>query len=138
MAKNKMTIEFEGFEELLSDLKRLEGDAKAVAEEALNETQKIIAKRAHEAMKTHHRTGRTEGSIIEKSSPEWEGFTAAAGVGFKIRDGGLPSIFLMYGTPRAPKDTKVYNAVYGSSVRKEVEAVQKDVFLKAVAERMGK
>lgn len=137
MAKNKMTIEFEGFDELLSELKKLEGDAKAVAEEALLETQKIIAKHAHAAMTPHHRTGTTEGSIIEKSPPEWSGFTAAAGVGFKIRDGGLPSIFLMYGTPRAPKDTKVYNAVYGSSVRKEVEAVQKEVFLRAIAERIG-
>lgn len=138
MAKNKMTIEFEGFDELLSELKKLEGDAKAVAEKALNETQKIIAKHAHEAMKPHHRTGKTEGSIIETSAPEWSGFTATAGVGFKIREGGLASIFLMYGTPRHPKDTKVYNAVYGSSVKKEVEAKQKEVFLNAIAERMGK
>ena len=137
MAKNKMTLEFEGFNELLADLKRLEGDAKAVAEEALGETQKIVARRSQEAMKKHHRTGRTEGSIIENSAPEWEGFTAVAGVGFKIRDGGLPSIFLMYGTPRAPKDTAVYNAVYGSSTRKEIENAQREVFLKAVAERMG-
>lgn len=138
MAKNKMTIEFEGFDELLSELKRLEGDAKAVAEEALTETQKIIAKHTREAMKTHHRTGKTEGSIIEKSAPEWSGFTAAAGVGFKIREGGFPSIFLMYGTPKYPKDVKLYNAVYGSGVKKEVEAKQKEVFQRAIAERMGK
>ena len=137
MAKNKMTIEFEGFDELLSELKKLEGDAKAVAEEALLETQRIVAERANDAMKKHHRTGRTQGSIITNSAPEWEGYTAVAGVGFKIRDGGLPSIFLMYGTPRAPKDTAVYNAVYGSSTRKAIEEAQREVFLKAVAERMG-
>lgn len=137
MAKNKMTLEFDGFDELLAELKRLEGDAKAVAEEALFETQKIVAKRASEAMKKHHRTGRTEESIIEKSAPEWEGFTASIGVGFKIRNGGLPSIFLMYGTPRAPKDVAVYNAVYGTKTRKEIENAQRDVFLKAVAERIG-
>lgn len=137
MAKNKMTIEFEGFDELLSELKKLEGDAKAVAEEALLETQRIVAERANDAMKKHHRTGRTQGSIITNSAPEWEGFTGVAGVGFKIRDGGLPSIFLMYGTPRAPKDTAVYNAVYGSSTRKAIEEAQREVFLKAVAERMG-
>lgn len=137
MAKNKMTIEFEGFDELLSELKKLEGDAKAVAEEALLETQRIVAERANDAMKKHHRTGRTQGSIITNCAPEWEGFTAVAGVGFKIRDGGLPSIFLMYGTPRSPKDTAVYNAVYGTSTRKAIEEAQREVFLKAVAERMG-
>lgn len=137
MAKNKMTIEFEGFDELLSEFKRLEGDAKAVAEEALLETQKIVAKRAANAMKKHHRSGRTEASIIEHSAPEWEGSTASVGVGFKIRNGGLPSIFLMYGTPRAPKDPAVYNAVYGSSTRKEIEKAQREIFLRAVAERIG-
>ena len=137
MAKNKMTIEFEGFDELLSELKKLEGDTKAVAEEALLETQRIVAERANEAMKKHHRTGRTQGSIITNSAPEWEGFRAAVGVGFKIRDGGLPSIFLMYGTPRSPKDPAVYNAVYGSSTRKAIEEAQREIFLKAVAERMG-
>lgn len=137
MAKNKIGLQFSGFEETIARLKELEGDAKKVTEKALIESQAIVAENASKAMGKHHRTGRTEESIVVDKKVEWEGFTASIGVGFDISNGGLASIFLMYGTPRMPKDTSVYNAVYGKSTQKMVGEAQANIFHAAIAERMG-
>lgn len=144
MAKNKIGLQFSGFEETIAKLKELEGDVKKATEEALIESQSIVAKNAQAAMSKHHRTGGTEESIVVDKKVEWEGFTASIGVGFDITNGGLASVFLMYGTPRhAPghpgtdADTAVYDAVYGTKTKKAVATVQEEIFLKAIAERMG-
>ena len=142
--KNKVGLHFSGFEETIARLKELEGDVKKATEEALIESQAIVAENAQAAMKKHHRTGDTEESIITDKKVEWEGFTASIGVGFNISKGGLASIFLMYGTPKhAPNhpgtdaDKAVYDAIYGTKTKKAVAKVQEEIFLKAIAERMG-
>lgn len=144
MAKNKIGLQFSGFEETIARLKELEGDVKKATEEALIESQAIVAENARNAMSKHHRTGHTEESIVTDKKVEWEGFEASIGVGFDISNGGLASVFLMYGTPRhAPNhpgtdaDRVVWDAVYGTKTKKAVAAVQNEIFQKAIAERMG-
>lgn len=137
MAKNKLGLQFSGFEEMIANLEKAKGDIKGTTEKALIESQKIIAEESHTSMGRHHDSGETEGSIIEDGKVEWQGLTASIGVGFDIGNGGFPSIFLMYGTPRMNKDTKVYNAVYGKKVRDAISKVQKDIFDKAIFERIG-
>ena len=51
--------------------------------------------------------------------------------------GGLPSIFLMYGTPRMKKDSKVYNAVYGKKTMDEVSMIQALIFADAINNHFG-
>lgn len=137
MAKNKIGLQFEGWQEVIANLDKLQGDVEKATEQALFESQKIVAQNVHAAMKSHHKTGSTEESTEETGKVEWEGKTAAIEVGFNLAHGGMPSIFLMYGTPRMPKDIAVYNAVYGSKTKKEVSEKQFEIFLRAVAERMG-
>lgn len=139
MAKNKIGLQFSGWDEVLANLDRLGGDIKKTTEEALIESQKIVANNAHAAMQRHKRPGggRTEASIVENGVVNWEGNTAQINVGFNLEAGGMPSIYLMYGTPRMEKDPAVYNAVYGSRVKKDISQKQADTFYKAVAERMG-
>lgn len=103
---NKTRIEFDGFEEVIARLKKLNGDVKNVTEKALKETHKIITQNAEEAIRPHKETGVTEKSLKRQANVEWLGTLASVETGFSIRQGGLASIFLMYGTPRMKKDQK--------------------------------
>lgn len=137
MAKNKFGIQFDGFNELMEDLDRLGGDLKNVVEECLKVPNKIITPKLHADMKKHKRSGATEKSIVDNSRVKWEGTTASVDVGFKISNGGLPSIFLMYGTPRMKKDTKLYNDIYGSQIKKSIAAEQEKILKNAIQKRLG-
>ena len=48
--KNKMTIEFEGFEEVIKQMEQLNGNIKEITEQGLKETHKIITKKEEEAV----------------------------------------------------------------------------------------
>lgn len=124
----KFGIDYSETYDLIKRLEQLEGNVKATTEKALKEPQKNITKNLHNEMKKHKRTGVTEKSLVENPDVEWHGTTAEIDVGFDIDNGGLPSIFLMYGTPRMEKDKKLFNAIYGSKTRKEITEMQKDIF----------
>lgn len=134
MARNKMTVDFNGFATLKKQLDALGGDAtKRAVESALKASQNIVANNVSAAMQPHNKTGDVAKSIIDGSPVEWTGDTAAVGVGFKISNGGLPSIFLMYGTqvhgqPHVKPDMNLYNAVYGTAVKKQIREIQKQAF----------
>lgn len=143
MARNKLTVEFTGYDVLKKQLDELSGKAteKAV-ESALKASQQVVAGQANEAITRHTKTGATQKSIIKNGVVRWTQDTAEIDVGFDIDNGGLPSIFLMYGTklhgqPHVTPDRNLYNAVYGSKTRKEVKKIQEEVFTKVI-ERMTK
>lgn len=136
MAKKKFTLSFEGLEEYIQKLESLGEDIKPVVNDCLEATHVLVTKQAHESMVIHQRSGRTKRSIKDNVEVNWEGHIASVGVGFDIGNGGLASVFLMYGTPRMKKDTKVYNAIYGAATRKKVAELQKEIFSKAIRERM--
>ncbi len=137
MPKNKIGLTFSGMDELIGKLEKLNGDLTAVTTEALKVSHGLVTPNLHKAMKKHHRTGRTEQSIVDDAKVEWEGPVGSVQVGFDISNGGLPSIFLMYGTPRMKKDTTLYNAIYGAAIRRKIKDAQSDVFSRAINERMG-
>lgn len=143
MAK-KFKLEFSGFEELSQRLQELGGDLKVVTEQALQNTHDYVTPKLHRDMKKHKRTGRTEKSIIDKAKVEWNGDVASIDVGFNIEDGGLPSIFLMYGTPRhkpnhpgTSADNQLYNDIYGNKTKKEIAELQEKTFSRAIGKALG-
>lgn len=125
---NKTRIEFEGFEEVIAKLTQLEADVKGVTEKALKETHKVITKKAETAIAPHKQTGATEKSLKKNAEIKWAGSEASVETGFSIRNGGLASIFLMYGTPRMKKDQNLYNAFFGNKTKKEVMELQESIF----------
>ena len=133
MAKKKMRLEFSGFEEYAEKLDKLGGDLKKTTERALNATHEHITPRVEEAFKKHNikYSHETMKSLKKDSAVEWDGSVAEIGVGFKISDGGLPSIFLMYGTPKIQPDKKLYNAIYGD--KKKVKELQEKIFAEEIA-----
>lgn len=125
---NKTRIEFDGFEEVIARLTKLDGDIKGVTEKALRETHKVITKKAETAIAPHKETGATEKSLKKNAEIKWSGSEASVETGFSIRNGGLASIFLMYGTPRMKKDQNLYNAFFGNKTKKEVMEIQEKIF----------
>lgn len=136
MAK-KWGIEFDGVDAYLEQLKQYEGAAEKAVENALKATQQLVADKCAAAMPMHRRTGRTAESIITDADVVWTGQTAEIDVGFRISDGGLASIFLMYGTKSGiEQDKELYNAVYGSQTKKQAAEIQQEAFDKVAREVM--
>lgn len=152
MAKNKLTVDFKGFKEMFEKLDRLNADTRKITEEALKKSFETVTPGIQAAIKPHKLTGETEGSLTKNANVKWEGQVGSVEVGFDIKNGGLPSIFLMYGTPRhavgnqygrsgsmrgTPQDMTLYNSIYGTSTKNKVRKVQKEIFDKALKEAMG-
>lgn len=142
MAKRKMQVDFAGVDVFLEQLKALgEGAAQKATENALKATQAYIAKQAEQAMKKHeppigkYGTHTTDKAIITDYPVEWVQSTASIAVGFDLENGGMPSLYLMHGTelngqPHIKEDAELYDAVYGSKMRREVHKLQKAEFEK--------
>lgn len=137
MAKNKLTIDFKGFQEMYEKLDKLQADTKKITKEALQKSYDAITPTIDQAIKPHHLTGQTEKSLVKNEKVQWEGMIAYIKVGFNIRQGGLASIFLMYGTPRMSPDKKLYNSIYGSSTKKKIRQIQEEIFKEKLRKVMG-
>ena len=140
--KRKMSIDFKNFAEYAERLEQLGGSLEKTVEQALIESRDYVHKNLHDIMKNHHRTGKTEATILDDSKVVWSGGEASIDVGFDIAHGGLPSIFLMYGTtvygtPRTPKDQRLYDAVYGAATQRKIRKIQEDIFAEAIQKLMG-
>ncbi len=133
----KIRMEFEGFEEVIQRLSKLEGNIKKTTESALKSTHKLVTKQAEEAIKPHKYTGLTEQSLVRKAKIEWEGSVASVSTGFSIRKGGLASIMLMYGTPRMRKDQKLYNAFFGRKTKQQIKEFQEDAYYQEIRRLNG-
>ena len=132
----KIEMQFDGFTDVIHQLEQLEVDVRQTVTGALQEAGQLVTEQARAAIQPHRRTGKTEASLIENPPVEWTGTQAAVNVGFDINNGGLPSIFLMYGTPRMKKDIKLYNAVYGAETKKKIEQIERDALDNAVEKAM--
>ena len=135
MARNRVRLQFGGFEEYAEKIDRLNGDLKSIMTEALVESKKRVTPEIKKRMKKHRRTGVTEDSIDENLDVKWDGNVGEIKIGFEFNE-GLPSVFLMYGTPRMKKDTALYNSIYGSKVKKQISELQKEIFEREI-ERLG-
>lgn len=129
----KMKIVGNGFADLAEQLDRITNDIKPAVDEALKRTHEFITPNLDEAMNKHNRTHKTVSTLIRENGVTWEGFVATVDVGFRIREGGLPSIFLMYGTPKMKKDIKLYNAIKGAKTKKYIYELQTNVMNKHIS-----
>ena len=145
----KFSIEFEQLKQLankLESLAGLDGVDRAV-ENALIATGDYVTTEIDKAVASSkynfNRTGRTKKSIKRNRKVEWQNSKASIETGFSIKDGGLASIFLMYGTPRSEHpikpDTNLKNAAKGEGVHRiMINQIQQDEFNKVIKEMMEK
>lgn len=136
----KMSILFNGFEDLAAAVDRSDGDLEKAVDEALTETAKYIQSQVESAAAPYaakglkgYATGRMYSAIINDNHVYWNGHVAEVGVGFALNESsGWHSIFIMYGTPRMAKDTKVYNAIKGAKTKKEIARIQQEIMQKYI------
>lgn len=134
---NRLRLETSGFEELLAALNQAGADSRKAAEKALIEGKKAVTPGIEQAIARHHLTGRTEASLDRKDEVRWEGTVAAIDVGFHIRQGGLPSIFLMYGTPRIAPDKRLYNSIYGAAAQNKFKEAAEEALHELIKKNVG-
>ena len=151
MAKTKIMCDFSAFEDVLEKIDKLGGNKlKEAVGEALQESYIYVTKQIIPDIEKHHLTGDTEKSLRKFEKVKWDGNEASIDVGFDIAKGGLPSIFLMYGTPKhAPKpnpnpkrkrknkknehpgttkDEELYNDIYGTQTKNHIKKIQNEIF----------
>ena len=134
MARNKIGLHFEGWENYVDKLDELGGSdyMKKGVEKALIESKKHVTPLIEQAVVNlpaggRYSTGDTKKSIDKDMSVEWEGMTASIKVGFDFKKSGLTSIFLMYGTPRMQPVKGLKSAIYGTKTKKEIAELQEKV-----------
>ena len=136
---SKLKLDFSGLDKMIEDMHKMGANVKDVAESALKKSRDYINNNLENAMISHNRSGETMKSL--KDAPvEWDGTVAKIPVGFDIANGGLPSIFLMYGTkvygtPRVKKDMKLYKAIYGKETKEKVQEIMRDEFQKVMGNK---
>ena len=145
MAKAKMGLHFEGWEETITKLNSLAGNsgtAKAVSE-ALIKSKEHVNKGIEKAVssgslpaKGKYSTGDTKSSINRDAEVTWQGQTASIKVGFDFKKSGPTSIFLMKGTPYMSPAKGLKSAIYGSKVQKEIAEIQSEIINKHIKDVM--
>lgn len=134
---NKISLDFKVFAEYAEKLDAIGGDIQSAADQVLQNAQKMVTANIERDMKSHKRTGRTQRSILSNAKVEWSGPIASVDIGFDIKNGGLPSIFLMYGTPRMEKDQQLYDHIYGKAVAREMKKMTEKTMERIIKRRMG-
>jgi len=134
VARNKIGLQFSGWEDYVAKLDKLGGTQvmKKGVEEALIESKKHVNPLIEQSMAKlpaggRYSTGNTKQSIDDEMSVEWEGMTGTIKVGFDFSKSGVTSIFLMYGTPRMQPVSGLKNAIYGAKTKKEIAEIQERV-----------
>lgn len=140
-SRSKFAFDYKAMDDLIEKLDRAGGNLPDAVERTLKAAHGYITPGLKSGIDRHHSTGDTEKSLQTSGEVVWDTpLRAHIRIGFKISDGGLPSIFLMWGTPKhgahpgMTADTKLKNAAFGAKVKREVAAIQREEFEKAIQE----
>ena len=141
MARNTMSLDLKGFNELLTKLDGAGGDLKKVVTEALTEAgQKIgedttsAVQRSNLPARGKYSQGDTAKTVVENPQVEWSGDTASIGVGFDFSKKGAGGFLIkgyyqnFHGTPRhmspQPQLKEMYTGKgYMRQIQKDMEKV---------------
>jgi len=128
---NSMKLSMKGFEDMLERIQKSGGNINQAAEKALIEGAKPFRDDLKKGIQKHYRTGLTE-STLRDLKVEWDGNIASLKTGFDISKGGLPALFIEYGTP-----TQKANPFIRPSIKRnesKAKRIQKEELMKALEE----
>lgn len=133
--KSKLAFNFDEMAGLAEKLEKMGGNLQEAADRALKATHDYITPNLSSGIQRHVQTGETKESLDKQGGVVWESpLKAHINIGFNLKEGGLPSIFLMWGTPKMRPDTKLKSAAFGAKVTREVAAIQRQEMEKALQE----
>lgn len=135
--RSKFAFNFDEMIDLAAKIEAAGGDLQKAADSALKAAHGYITPQLNRGISRHVQTGDTKKSLERKARVTWvHPMLARVEIGFDLKDGGLPSIFLMWGTPKMKPDTSLRKAAFGAKVRREVAQIQREV-LETVLKRLG-
>lgn len=118
-------------------LKRaVEGGMKSTKQEVIREVTSLMQS-GNLPAGGKYSTGDTMEHLSKELVIKWEGNMARLGLGFVLQEGGLVSIFLMYGTPQHAPVAGLKEVLRGSKLTKITRREQEKAILK-VLERLGR
>ena len=129
----RIKIDFDGFDDMLKQFEEMEKDLKPAVEKALEASFNVVTPGIKSVIPFHRVSGATEDSLIKTPHVEWTGNVGEMKVGFDLGS-EIASQFLIYGAkssvtgvPYRPPDMMLWNAIFGSSVKKRIADVQREV-----------
>lgn len=151
MARNRVTINFKGFDEYMEKMDKLGGSdlmkrgveagLKASKQYVNQEIKKVMVK-SNLPAKGQYSHGDTEKSLDNDFNVKWEGLLSYIDIGFEFSKSGLVSIVLMYGrketegTPRMAPVEGLYDAIYGKKTKSKMRKLQKEAINKVIERYM--
>lgn len=142
MARNKIGLQFEGWEDYIAKLDKVGGSAamKSGVEQALKKSKEHITPKIEKAVSPSNLPAKgkysasphAKDTIDREVDVTWENNVASIKVGFDLKKaGGFTSIYLMYGThvngtPRMKPAKGLKAAIYGANTKKEVAEIQQE------------
>ena len=114
-------VEMYGVSELLKSIEKAGGKIDAAVQTAVDRSLDIVGADMQDFMSSHKDTGDTFDSY-EKTTVAIKGSSVEAMVGYNIKNGGLPAIFLDVGTPKQKPYFFRYYAVENN--RQRIEEIQ--------------
>lgn len=132
-SKKMFSFDYEKMGDLIETIDEAGGNISEVAERTLKAAHAYVTPRLKTEIARHHVSGDTERSLQTSGKVVWDTpLRAHVRIGFRISEGGLPSIFLMQGTPKHGKhpgiaaDKKLKNAAFGAKTMREITAIQRE------------
>ena len=147
MAKNNFSLDFNGFLDYANELGNLGDEVlRKAVDNAFTSSKDYVNNEIEKAMNssryhfdgTGYSKGKAKKSLnkIKQMPVEWNGNTAKAFIGVDLNE-ALEVVFIIYGTPRMPKDTNLHNAIkVKGKYKKQVEEIQKEEFNKVLEEAL--
>lgn len=128
MAGGKTHVDFYGGDELLRKIEKAGGNVEQALIKAMKRSLEKPKQEMMDFIKQHRLTGVTEDSFVEEI--EIKDGIITARIGFSVRKGGLPAIFLNVGTPKMPPTYFIDNAVEQNMdfIYKEQKLALEDAF----------
>lgn len=130
--KSKWAFNFGEMEALAAKIEKMGGNLEEAVEDALQGTHDLITPKLAAGIARHDYSGRTGKSLDKAPAVTWKSpLVAQVNIGFDLTAGGVPSIFLMWGTPKRkasemPVDKAFKNAAFGPAVKREVAKLQRE------------
>lgn len=133
MAGSKAKIEFYGTDELIRKIEKAGGNVEKAIIEALKQSSEKPKAEMLSYIRRHRQTGATEDSFTEEFKSKNDKIYMR--IGFDIKRGGLPALFLNYGTPRIQPSFFIDNAIDHNidSIKEAQLDVLREVFKEAIS-----
>lgn len=128
MKRNR--IDFYGSSELLKKLEKAGANVEKLVVDALQKSVEKPKAEMLDFIRQHKLTGETENSFTTEIKQE--GDKVYLKLGFDIKNGGLPAVFLNYGTPKIPPSFFIDNAIENNV--DEIKRVQLEALNEAFKE----